>query len=548
MARLRFFRGRAISSLVVVLALSSSARITTRLLGEEPTSTQTQAAPLPFTILRETSFVTEPVRKNGTIDYAAAENAIFSKGVTPGTNATVKIIQAFGPKRLDIKARQRYFQLLGIEPLPERGDYFIEIQDFLRRDFESKKITDANRSGQALNDVFEHQDAALRRAWTKQEFPELANWLSANEKPLALVVAASKCPSLYEPTIPINNQWFCCSVSQVQQLFRSAAYALGTRATLRAGEGRLAEAWDDLLAIHRLARLEAEGPDVAHVLVGDVVEGIAFKAEQVLFQSARLSAADALKMRADLEKLLPLADLSRAINFDERFMFLDFVAIIVLDRAPKKPNDPSDPLAQDLDGLAKFAHETNIDWNLVLRTGNEEFNRIVEAHGKRDRKERHDALAEIRRQMRAAAATPNELRKLLSATPGSQTREIVSKRFASSLVNQFSFETAITDKLQDRNRLWCELSKLAFSLEAYRAERGEYPPRLGDLAPKYAAEIPQDIFSGSDLHYRREGSGYLLYSVGMNGRDDGSRSRDDPKNLDSDDIVVRVADTSHNKP
>ena len=67
------------------------------------------------------------------------------------------------------------------------------------------------------------------------------------------------------------------------------------------------------------------------------------------------------------------------------------------------------------------------------------------------------------------------------------------------------------------------------------------------ISPKYAAKIPQDVFSDGDLHYRREGNGYLLYSVGMNGRDDGGRGRDDPTNLDADDITFRVVDTSTGK-
>ena len=31
----------------------------------------------------------------------------------------------------------------------------------------------------------------MKRPWSKKEFPSLAGWLAANEKPLALVVEAS---------------------------------------------------------------------------------------------------------------------------------------------------------------------------------------------------------------------------------------------------------------------------------------------------------------------------------------------------------------------
>ena len=35
---------------------------------------------------------------------------------------------------------------------------------------------------------------------------------------------------------------------------------------------------------------------------------------------------------------------------------------------------------------------------------------------------------------------------------------------------------------------------------------------------------PQDIFSGGALHYKPQADGYLLYSVGPNGIDDGGRN------------------------
>jgi hypothetical protein len=65
---------------------------------------------------------------------------------------------------------------------------------------------------------------------------------------------------------------------------------------------------------------------------------------------------------------------------------------------------------------------------------------------------------------------------------------------------------------------------LAFALAAYRGEHKRYPDRLDVLAPRYLAEVPSDLFSGKALIYRLGENGYLLYSVGVNGRDDGGRS------------------------
>ena len=74
-----------------------------------------------------------------------------------------------------------------------------------------------------------------------------------------------------------------------------------------------------------------------------------------------------------------------------------------------------------------------------------------------------------------------------------------------------------------------DLTRLAFALAAYHADHGTYPAKLADLAPKYVAEVPKDIFNASELHYRPEGGGYLLYSVGVNGKDDGGKGMRRPQ-------------------
>jgi hypothetical protein len=79
---------------------------------------------------------------------------------------------------------------------------------------------------------------------------------------------------------------------------------------------------------------------------------------------------------------------------------------------------------------------------------------------------------------------------------------------------------------------------LAFALAAYRGEHKRYPDKLEALAPTYLAEVPSDLFSGKALIYRPSENGYLLYSVGVNGRDDGGRgSADTPP---GDDLHVRM--------
>ena len=59
-------------------------------------------------------------------------------------------------------------------------------------------------------------------------------------------------------------------------------------------------------------------------------------------------------------------------------------------------------------------------------------------------------------------------------------------------------------------------------LENYREEKGRYPASLEGLLPADRPKVYQDPFaSKQSFKYRTTSDGFLLYSVGENGVDDG---------------------------
>lgn len=67
-----------------------------------------------------------------------------------------------------------------------------------------------------------------------------------------------------------------------------------------------------------------------------------------------------------------------------------------------------------------------------------------------------------------------------------------------------------------------QICTLACALERRRLAEGQFPETLEALAPKYVTALPHDVITGAPLIYRRTEDGhFLLYSVGMNGKDDG---------------------------
>jgi type II secretory pathway pseudopilin PulG len=68
---------------------------------------------------------------------------------------------------------------------------------------------------------------------------------------------------------------------------------------------------------------------------------------------------------------------------------------------------------------------------------------------------------------------------------------------------------------------WLRLAVVALAIEKFKKSEGHFPENLEDLVPKFLPDLPVDPFDGATLRYRLIEKGYLIYSVGTDGRDDG---------------------------
>jgi tetratricopeptide (TPR) repeat protein len=68
------------------------------------------------------------------------------------------------------------------------------------------------------------------------------------------------------------------------------------------------------------------------------------------------------------------------------------------------------------------------------------------------------------------------------------------------------------------------LARVACALERHRLATGAYPESLDELVPRFLNRVPPDPVNGGPLRYRREAPDrFLLYSVALDGKDDGGR-------------------------
>jgi hypothetical protein len=503
------------------------------------------ARPKPkITISKETTYITEPLRDDGMVDYIAALNQQCSKGVTPENNAVVAMLRVLGPKGLDKKVRKEYFRQLGIPELPEKGDYFVPPLEF----FHIKTGDDSSMD--PADDVYEKLERAGKRPWAIQEAPQIAAMLEQNAKPLDAFVEAAKRPRYFAPLVPTDSKSVISTIQLASCNYRDVVRCLLARAMLRLHTGRWEEAWQDILACHRVGRLATQAPFFVDSLIACTCENKACAVTATLAHGAPLSPQEAADLQSQFRQLPASQSLCNVVDWGERLFQLGWFLEIVRDGHQFETFGLRDDRKKT---LARLLNDPHVDWNESLRYANEWQSQIAEAMGKPTFDERKEAIKRLDDRVKGL---DKEAEKYFAADAQPPADAATVKARARIAVHCILGGTDwVRPELNcEYNRRACRsVALLSLALARYRAEhQGEYPKTLAELTPKYLAEVPKDPFGDGDLHYKREGDGYVLYSVGINGRDDGGHNYwndyDSSDNLTSltaqktsaDDIGVRV--------
>ncbi|HXE52077.1 MAG TPA: hypothetical protein VN541_03640, partial [Tepidisphaeraceae bacterium] len=191
----------------------------------------------------DTTRITSPLLDNGRIDYLAAIETNFSRGVTSENNAAPLLFEAFGREALPkTQPPDGITSRLGMAHLPEKGNYYACWQDF------------AKAPGEPPAPMT--WDLTKPETWPAADSPKTLAWLKANEKPLQLIEQATGRARLFIPFDGGNRPVLLISVllPHVRPL-RDSSLALLVRARVRLNSGQLDGCREDLLAAHRLARL-----------------------------------------------------------------------------------------------------------------------------------------------------------------------------------------------------------------------------------------------------------------------------------------------------
>jgi hypothetical protein len=472
-------------------------------------------------VSRETTFVTEPLGTNGLPDYERYVMETGREGVTPANNSAVLLWQALWPGELSPQHYAPMAAELGLLQIPSTAEALVvPSRKAFREKLNNWLIEQPGSEGVGAPEelwVIAY-DRSMKRPWKGDQIPPMAQWVAENEKPLDTIVEASKRSRYFSPSpshLDDKRELLITTLLPGAHGIRDAARALSIRAMWHLGEGRAMEAWADIHAMHRLSRLLTQSCTLVEQLVAMAIGDMACTATQTLLHHGNLTPEQVKKIQVDLAALPAFAGVVDAIDQGERLFAIDAFVEVGTGHDEELAASMNTPNESIGGGALQMV---SVDWNLVLRETNAWYDRLVAAARLPDRAERAAALrkleTDIDRMVSDSWSTANVAAAVVSQR---QRSEFVSAR----MLGLFFPAVSTATNREDLQNLVMELTRLAAALAQFRAENGAYPEKLEELVPGMLQSLPNDPNSSMPLLYKRDGGGFLLYSVGANGKDDG---------------------------
>lgn len=474
----------------------------------------------PVRVSKATTRITSPLAEDGLPNYVTALLDKEREGVTLENNGAVLFWQAVGPGKRYHKYFRAICDELKIEPDSARktlvnvddDEIASRLAEWLSESAAPTDDAEANAPAtpSQLQLAKDCLDVIQRRAWTREQFPLLAEWVSENNASLDLLVEASQKERFFSPqpnAILTPDAPVVDLLLSHAQAAREVVRSLAARAMHRLAAGDCNGAWSDVSAVWRLGDLIGSGPTTVERMVGIAIRGKAMEAALAILDSPQLSSEVAQQIAADLSTLQPRIELASSLDFADRAMLLDFTLRTLTGRLGG---------VEDSDAVSKIGLALSVDANIPLKMVNELFDRIVAAAQMNDWQKRDEEIDRIYADIEQLSQQPKP--SIYALLRG---RDQHSTHMGGVIISLLAPALREPIDASERDQANLTLTKTAAALALYRIEHGSYPAGLDDLVAAGALpELPIDPFTQSPLNYERRDKGYLLYSLGKNRADD----------------------------
>lgn len=351
------------------------------------------------------------------------------------------------------------------------------------------------------------QAEALHSRKMAKQFQKDVPWeeFTANLEPFRPILAKIRDASRTSPlSVQLDySKGYAMPLSFLPQGLRAAQY-LAMESVQFLHEQRPDRAVDNAIVMLRLAGLMQEHPLMICQFCAISTMGIASATTWEILQSpvspadlARLQAAwEVISLASQLPATLRMERAWACESFDRPFRALAAIPVELEISVVAPTHLPENP-----DEAWRMTQFTV--WLALYRYSDEE--QFIASHQKLI-----DSLttdANLQTLMTVVSATAKDIRAR------GATR--IWSSVATSATSDFLKRIVLGDSLQ-------KLTIAAIAIQRYRLDHsGQFPESLEALVPAYLAAVPKDAMDLQPIRYHRTSESFQLYSIGINGTDDG---------------------------
>jgi len=347
------------------------------------------------------------------------------------------------------------------------------------------------------------------KAWPT-DLPEekqilLQNWISSNIAALKQIELGAQKP-YYWPGCYKEKSMFTVGQSNLHEV-RNLSYVIRVRSKLNAREGNLNAAFSDLLMCYRFGRHFTGHKTLIEQLVGMAGSQLAIKSVFWILDETTPDPNLLKYYQQEFNELFKKQ--SFVIDFTaEKLVVYDGIQKIFTDDGKGDGHIPKACIEQMVNPpvaltflFSDFTEEKKSDWEKLRR---KETTELV------------DKIFEYYNVIKDKP--PASLRE-----EGKIPEEVIKEMTKDNpLVNNLAETELRSIEYPFRCRVAADALETAFALLQYKAEKEQFPESLDQLVSAgYLRQLPMDPYGDGPLVYKRQGSDFMLYSLGADFDDDG---------------------------
>ena len=358
-----------------------------------------------------------------------------------------------------------------------------------------------------------------------------------------LVVAGTKKPYLW------RNLKSTCVSDTIEVLmpylseYRRLAYSLRLRAQFRARQNHLEDAFDDIKSCYCFGRHIREGDKLLiEQLVGIAIEALSVQTLRRILGEYQIDSSKLTQLQKDFEQMIAGENFDVSFKAEKLFQY-DWIQKCFTEGGPGGGH----PYPQGVRKIAQASRDVNAPYHpgfqkmtQAVRSVNKKESRFVDylensgtaiafllglSPGRDETLKSVNGLYDFL-DSEFALKTPAQVQTQKTEIDKKVKRLTGRNYLIRILVPSFERVNQISHRLKTE----VEATLTMLALLRYKQDKDQYPQILDELkATGYIKEIPIDAFSDKPLVYRKTDSDFILYSVGLNFKDDGGQTARDYK-------------------